>query len=353
MKGHSFVQKNTAVNGGGVYFASLNSTGKFIMQDFSKVKENTANTSGGGVYVESFSGKFIMHEILHTGDTVDPDIDYEIASNKAEIEGNTATTGNGGGVYFYSSAAACKFTMNAASCIHNNKAKGSGNGGGVYMVANTTFEMTDTSEISNNEAGSGGGVYMTTGNGYTPMLAGTVNFTMNKETSSTGKPVIKDNTATTGNGGGVYVNSFVAAAVSSSDPGTTTPSTGTITMKGGTINGGVYLISEIDVKATGGQHISGYPDTGYTNPAYPRSDTYRYARYTGECKSELKFDIGSTASDVDTIHGKYSIVVNADNTWNTSTNTGWCRSIFTGIITGGVQSNWGSGTQSGTDSATF
>ena len=92
MSGGTISENKADVSGGGVIIAVSGAT--FTMSGNASITNNTANESGGGVYV---GGKFTM--------------------NGGEITGNT-TTGNGGGVYVGSSGT---FTVSGAATVMDNK----------------------------------------------------------------------------------------------------------------------------------------------------------------------------------------------------------------------------------------
>ena len=129
MNGEAKVMRNAASgnkridgNGGGVY---VSKSGTFNMNDgtiggATAAAANTADTYGGGVYVES--GTFNM--------------------NDGTISGNTAPNG-GGGVY----ASSGKFNMNDGA-ISGNTAKG--NGGGVFVHDSATFTVSRTPTVTGN-----------------------------------------------------------------------------------------------------------------------------------------------------------------------------------------------------------
>jgi hypothetical protein len=142
--------------------------GTLEMRSGSKISDNTSSY-GGGVYV---NGAFTM--------------------NGGEISGNTASSGNGGGVYF----AYGRFTMSGGT-ISGNTAS-SGNGGGVYV--NGTFTMSG-GEISDNTASSGGGVFVSSDGTFTKQTGGVIY-------GSNGGNL--KNTATNGDGHAVYVDSSPA-----------------------------------------------------------------------------------------------------------------------------------------------
>ena len=164
--------------GGGVYVYS--GSGTFNMYGGS-ITGNTANSYGGGVYVDG--GGFTM-----SGGTI---------GGTKTGETNTATYG--GGVYVTGKGS---FTMSASadgqnipSITGNNATE---NGGGVYVVGSSTFKMTGgsiggTNENDANTAYRGGGVCVDCGK-----------FTMSASADGQNIPSITGNNATE-NGGGVYV----------------------------------------------------------------------------------------------------------------------------------------------------
>ena len=152
------------------------------------IRKNSA-PNGGGLYVA-----YPAAQTITLGSTVN-------------IKGNTASTGNGGGVYMDSG----NLTVSGAKIDSLNNA--AGNGGGIYATGGT-ITVTSSAEINDNTANNGGGIYA---NG------GTVDF-------SNGS--ISNNTATN-DGGGIYVYSSGTFNIS-----------GSATMTGNNVEngqgGGVY-----------------------------------------------------------------------------------------------------------------
>ena len=186
--------------GGGVYVYS--GSGTFNMYGGS-ITGNTANSYGGGVYVDG--GGFTM-----SGGTI---------GGTKTGETNTATYG-GGGVY-----AKANFEMTGGSITGNNAAYG----GGVCVSKNGSFEMSGSSCITNNKADSyGGGVNIN---------YASATFTM-KGGSITGNNAYKSDYISTF-GGGVCVGN-----------GTFTMTDGSITGNNAAYGGGVYTVNEF--KMSGG-----------------------------------------------------------------------------------------------------
>ena len=190
--------------GGGVYVYS--GSGTFNMYGGS-ITGNTANSYGGGVYVDG--GGFTMsggtiggtktgetNTATYGGGGVYAKANFEMTGGS--ITGNE--TNRGGGVYVTGKGS---FTMSASadgqnipSITGNNATE---NGGGVYVVgSSSTFKMTGgsiggTNENDANTADRGGGVCVDCGK-----------FTMSASADGQNIPSITGNNATE-NGGGVYV----------------------------------------------------------------------------------------------------------------------------------------------------
>jgi hypothetical protein len=86
-----------------------------------------------------------------------------LESGSGTISGNTASIGNGGGVYVAGSASS--FTMNGGTIGGTDPTKkntAGTNGGGVHVISGGIFDMNGET-ISDNTANQGGGVYVKTG----------------------------------------------------------------------------------------------------------------------------------------------------------------------------------------------
>ena len=186
-------ETNTATYGGGGIYAKAN----FEMTGGS-ITGNETNR-GGGVYVTG-KGSFTMSASAD-------------GQNIPSITGNNATYG-GGGVY-----AKANFEMTGGTITGNNAAYG----GGVCVSKNGSFEMSGSSCITNNKADSyGGGVHIS---------YASATFTM-KGGSITGNNAYKSDYISTF-GGGVCVGN-----------GTFTMTDGSITGNNAAYGGGVYTVNE-------------------------------------------------------------------------------------------------------------
>ena len=162
MNSASIGGSNQAVNGGGVY-----NNGTLNIMGFSSISSNTASDHGGGVYNST---------------------DGIINKDNSFVESNTATNGNGGGIY---NLGTLNVTANSSSRIGNNNAS-NGNGGGIYNDNILNFnDINFNMELRTNAAVDGGGIYNTSN--------GTVDMT----NSFRGSNRFRSNTASN-NGAGVY-----------------------------------------------------------------------------------------------------------------------------------------------------
>jgi hypothetical protein len=167
MEAGSKISDNTASSsGGGVYVEY----GTFTMNG-GEISGNTASSSGGGVYVNTTNGTFIMNGGKISGNTASSygggvSVGGTFTMTGGEISGNTSSSG-GGGVYVVSGT----FTMTGGGKISGNNASG---GGGVYVLLGS-FTMSG-GEISGNNASSGGGVSVSSSGSFTMSGAARVNL---------------------------------------------------------------------------------------------------------------------------------------------------------------------------------
>ncbi len=107
------------------------------------------------------------------------------------IQNNTATSGNGGAIWL----AGGMVKVSGTSKITGNKAE-SGNGGAVYADGIVEIEIDQGGAITGNTAKEGGAIYANA----------TATISISETENVTVKPAVTGNTATTGNGGAIYVN---------------------------------------------------------------------------------------------------------------------------------------------------
>lgn len=137
------INNNTANNGGGIYVNGLAITS--TEDGTLTFSGNTANVSGGAVFVE----------------------DGSLNLKSISIDGNVATTMNGGGIYMKGKTS--KATIESGN-ITGNKAPGTitndgGNGGGMYLRDGAMTMLNGT--ITGNEAKNGGGICLNVGGNLT------------------------------------------------------------------------------------------------------------------------------------------------------------------------------------------
>ena len=222
--------------GGGVFIAE---NGIFEMTggDITGNEATDYYDSSGGVHIQS-KGTFIM-----TG---------------GSITGNTGGSGDtGGGVYV---ANGSKFTMTGGDITGNTGS--SYGGGGVYVDENSTFEMTG-GVITENK-GKGGGVYVS-GSSLAEVAPGS--FTMS------GGSITGNKSTKSAGGGGVYVDGGDFTMDGGSITGNTGFSScvGGVYLKSGTFNMKNGTISDNDMSeisySDGGVHVGSTADSTTTSTA--------------------------------------------------------------------------------------
>jgi uncharacterized repeat protein (TIGR01451 family) len=212
---------DTSGNGGGI----LSQADELTLTNVWVVGNSADN--GGGIYVQSGSAH-IDAQILNNDATSDGGGIYNASGANVTIEsnlldwimGNQAIEGNGGGVY---NAPGSTVTIGGGSTIEENEAYT--NGGGVYNDgANLTIGQK---QINHNSAttGNGGGIFIT-GNSDVSLI----NLGLYRNSAQTGgglyrsasgsttmyHATIRENQATAGAGGGVYNSGTSSMAISAS-----------------------------------------------------------------------------------------------------------------------------------------
>lgn len=143
--------------GGGIY-----SNGILTMNNCT-IEQNNSTTSGGGLYIEGntkLTGVTIKsNTAVNSGGGIYKAKDGYLVMKNGAIEGNNATTGNGGGLTFYGAKGSDTFTsphitqsyLDSVS-ITENSANASGDG--IYIVSNNylslgacTVKRNDTQDI--------------------------------------------------------------------------------------------------------------------------------------------------------------------------------------------------------------
>ncbi|HFC11559.1 MAG TPA: hypothetical protein ENJ56_01850, partial [Anaerolineae bacterium] len=216
----SEIAGNTSTFGGGIHIngdAGLRAgDAKLFISSNTVIKGNTATDSGGGIYC--FEADVVLTGDASLGDYFIVPIG-NTATNEgggfygdggcrfdayADVKGNDAA--NGGGVYLTGSSSL--FMLFAESAILNNHAT-TGDGGGVYLSDGSSITQSIGQIRYNTANDDGGGIYAT-GNGT--QLSVRANYGTHCVVGE--KCVeVSHNTATVGNGGGIYLNGGATADV--------------------------------------------------------------------------------------------------------------------------------------------
>ena len=157
---------NTSSGENAVYGGAVNATAGNIT--ISGTIENNSSEIGGAIY--------------HSGNGI------VTVNRNASIKNNNATNGNGGAIYLSSGT----IEMSGTASIANNKAE-NGKGGAIY-AGNVRIEIDQGGKIINNTATDGGAIYAESGT-----------ITISETENVAEKPNISGNSASSGNGGALYV----------------------------------------------------------------------------------------------------------------------------------------------------
>ncbi len=187
---------NTAVNGGGIYatgddviyFRAVDS-GRFLFNS-----NNATSGSGGGIYATGSITTDIYGDVQmtsniaynhgggiyqHGGAIFMDDLNQE---KYPEIWVNTASNGNGGGIYLENTSSALFYGIELGGSTNGNKAP-KGYGGGMYLNGGLDKSVHITNMLAqNNQSGQGGGAIAAIGGvsvfinfGYAPKQVGESN----------------------------------------------------------------------------------------------------------------------------------------------------------------------------------
>lgn len=159
------VENNQAVNGGGLFHQGLAVPGSLTLQNGSIIRNNTASSMGGGLFLwgnvglKSDNSEISGNKALYGAGIAASQYTATFASPKLELvdtkvnNNGDANTVMGGGIY-----AAQGVVLNAKNTkFLDNTAK---SGGGILLWSNSSADLNN-SEVSGNKAtGDGGGVYI-------------------------------------------------------------------------------------------------------------------------------------------------------------------------------------------------
>ena len=187
---HCLLYGNQGSYGGGAYDCVLN---------FCVISNNAATTFGGGVYYDGQQTSALGQSnivIGNTGSYAGGGIYLGGGANFSPsswtIISNSAT-GNGGGIYSYSSVSNCTFIGNYSG----------GNGGGCcYSSPESIAPVSDCTFVDNVAAGDGGGAYAYLTNCY--VIGNRANF--GGGVYGTANNCIINSNVATNNGGGLYAD---------------------------------------------------------------------------------------------------------------------------------------------------
>lgn len=248
------ILRGNAQTGGGIY-----SDGKVLVTEGSLISRNSATISGGGIVINSLNPDYksqlvsaqITNNTAPAAGGIYAGSNTDILSN-TNISRNTASSGNGGGLYIHASV---NVNLDSSFIQISNNTAGV-HGGGVFMESNTLTKFFTNVEIENNESlnGNGGGVYITDGfftfNGCSiksnkanlnggGIYSGAGLFLMNTQ--------FGDNRTSTQDGGGLYINNANATI----NPGCTFTNNRALLGKGGAVYNGIGLLSITGTSFTG------------------------------------------------------------------------------------------------------
>ena len=248
MTGGTIFYNTAETDGGGIYLdaRSDNKIPNLITIEDGTIIYNSAGKDGGGIAMKSFaeatlSGGQVSHNTAATnGGGIYAELYADLVMSGGSIESNTATNGSGGGVFsiWYGD-----ITINDGSTIKLNKAP-NGKGGG--LLAQKYNVYITGGEITENSAADGGGLCIasTTDAGYVTTISGG-NIYKNTATNRGGGIFNRACTKLTVSGGNIYENvANYGGGIYGDQAGLTTISSGSIyNNTASSQGGGVYLLA--------------------------------------------------------------------------------------------------------------
>ena len=244
---------NYSAGGGGVYMAGTDNKKSYFNMSGGEIYSNTATSNkGGGIYIQVGAVTITGGKIRNNTAQDDGGGIYlnsgNVTMSGGSVYSNNAngTEKNGGGFYLGGG----NFTMSGSAEMYSNTAKA---GAGIYLN-NGTFKMQGGKFYANTATGNGGGAYLTanctftmsggslgtTGKGKNSAINGGGIYDLGKFTMTGGS--IANNEATTGHGGGAFINTTQATALSN---GTVIGNTA------GQNGGGIYVTGGSAVTVSG------------------------------------------------------------------------------------------------------
>jgi hypothetical protein len=203
---NSTLQANTSsstTGGGAIYFGS---SGALTMTG-STIKNNLSSGSGAGVYIGTGTNSYftITQSSIANNSAATNGGGLRLASgmsvtiDRSTLSGNTANTGQGGGMYFPGTVGGNGFKI-VNSTIANNTAAGASSSGGGIAFASSMLGLVNlvSSTITGNSAGSTSTTYGTGGGGIAMLSASTA--TGGYSTIAMDNSIVSGNNATAANG---------------------------------------------------------------------------------------------------------------------------------------------------------
>ena len=166
LKNCEIKNNKTTENGGGVYVTGASN----LTIDSCDISNNTATGNGGGIYsTTDAQSKILNTKILQNkgkgGGGIFATSNSSFTMDKSIVNNNQTTSGNGGGLYIYTTVVA-KITNTEVSANKTTKL-----GGAIYASAKAKVELENI-KANNNEAGEGGFLYLTTGETVVKIISG-------------------------------------------------------------------------------------------------------------------------------------------------------------------------------------
>ena len=180
--GHLIVNGGDVVGNTAQYGAGICNWGMLtLIGTFSQIRDNVASIDGGGLWNGLSATTTVVGDVGTTAGT----------TNKATISGNTATNGDGGGIW---NLGTIDKTGTNAVAVTLNTAGHDGGGiwtGGAINGATPSTAAQSVNVVANTAQVDGGGIYEDTGG-----------------TLWLNNHLIRGNTTTTGDGGGMWTEAF-------------------------------------------------------------------------------------------------------------------------------------------------
>ena len=341
---------NAKKDGGGIFFSTFEESGGDVLYDqmkpkdamvtldaSTKINNNTAGVNGGGIAIFAKlihpKTKYYYFSFDNVGNETTNQLKVGVSVEGAQIKDNTASTGDGGGIYISRSANATFYKTTALlkyGLIQGNTA--GADGGGVAIVGTDTYSnpasmpaiivpqditveigkgASEDMKIQGNQAKNGGGVYVDaneiTYNGVTSGVFTTLfeHAKVQKGDAATGNTALLSG-PDTGNGGGIYVKK------------------GTVTINNGIVDnniaqaagGGIYVYNGI-ITTAAEPEAEPLPGGGSGTPlSYIIPDDYQELEYIQNDNSISNYGYIDTEIPANAGHSTWAKVAKNDKDYN-------------------------------------